>query len=181
MDTLVLDVGYTPVARVCWNRAITLWWAGKVEVVETYEDWTVRSVTVELQVPAVVRFVRGMRPHKQRVRFSRETVFARDGGRCQYCNRQLARPNATYDHVTPRALGGRTGWENIVIACVRCNQRKGGRTPAQAGMTLAKVPVRPNTPPHDGMRFTYQPGMPAQWRAWLRDYVYWNGELEQDG
>ncbi len=82
MDTLVLDVGYTPVARVCWTRAITLWWAGKVEVVEQYEDWTVRSVTVELQVPAVVRFVKGMRPRKQRVRFSRETVFARDGGRC---------------------------------------------------------------------------------------------------
>jgi 5-methylcytosine-specific restriction endonuclease McrA len=179
MDTLVLDPGYQPVARVTWMRAITLIWAGKVEVVEEYQDWTVHSVTVELAVPSVVRFIRGVRAHRQHVRFSREQVFARDGGRCQYCLRALTRPTATYDHVIPRMQGGRTCWENIVIACVRCNQRKGGRTPQEARMVLARAPVKP-AQMTQGVRITFDPGMPVTWRAWLRDHQYWNGELEQD-
>src|SRR5262249_12704835 len=123
VDTLVLDTGYQPVARVPWMRAVALIWSGKVEVVEEYADWTVRSVTVELKVPCVVRFLRGVRGVNRGIRFSRENVFARDGGRCQYCQRRVARPEATYDHVTPRSQGGHTRWENIVIACLPCNQK----------------------------------------------------------
>jgi 5-methylcytosine-specific restriction endonuclease McrA len=178
METLVLDTGYQPVARVPCMRAVTLLFSGKVEVIETYADWTVRSVTVELQVPSVVRFLRGVRGRKRAIRFSRENVFARDAGRCQYCGRRVARPEATYDHVVPRAQGGHTRWENIVIACLPCNQRKGGRTPAEARMKLLSVPVKPAHLP-EGLRFTYTPGMPAAWRAWLRDFSYWNGALEE--
>src|SRR3982751_1162204 len=108
MDTLVLDPGYTPVARISWTRALTLLWSGKVEVVEEYNDWTVRSMTLEVKVPAVVRFLRGMRGKRRMVRFSRENVYARDTGRCQYCGVKVARPEATYDHVNPRSQGGLT-------------------------------------------------------------------------
>jgi hypothetical protein len=81
----------------------------------------------------------------------------------------------------PRAHGGRTSWENVVVACVRCNQRKGGRTPAQAGMALATPPVRPKRLP-DVARFpmAYRKGMPESWRDFLRNAVYWDGELEHD-
>ena len=179
MDTLVLDPGYQPVARVPWMRAVTLLFAGKVEVVENYDDWTVRSVTVELKVPCVVRFLRGVRGLKKVVRFSRENVYARDAGRCQYCQRKIARPEATYDHVVPRSQGGHTRWENIVIACLPCNQKKGGRTPQQAGMKLRTTPHKPKALP-ESVRFTFTPGMPQAWRSWLRDFSYWNGELEAD-
>ncbi|MBS2032486.1 MAG: HNH endonuclease [Deltaproteobacteria bacterium] len=178
MDTLVLDPGYQPVARVPWMRAVALLFMGKVEVVESYDSWTVRSVTVELQVPAVVRFLRGVRGVKRAVRFSRENVYARDSGRCQYCGQRVPRPEATYDHVLPRSQGGHTRWENIVIACLPCNQKKGGRTPQQASMKLRTVPAKPKALP-EAVRFTYTPGMPAQWRSWLRDFSYWNGELDE--
>ena len=181
MHTLVLDRRFTPVARVSWTRALTLLWLGKVEVLEEYQDWTVRSVRLELRVPSVVRFLRAALGGGRSLRFSGENVYARDHGRCQYCGERVSRREATYDHVVPRAQGGRTHWENIVIACLFCNQRKGGRTPAQAGMRLRAAPLRP-TKLSDSIRLTFvhEAGMPASWRAWLRDYTYWNGALESD-
>jgi len=182
METLVLSASYEPVARVSWKRAVTLLWEQKVEVVEEYEDRVIRSVTFELKAPSVIRFLRAVRGRKRAVKFSRENVYWRDSRRCQYCVQIVPRPEATYDHVVPRAQGGKTTWENVVIACVACNQKKGGRTPSQAGMRLASTPVKPKKLP-ESVRITlgWQPGMPSSWRNWLRDFSYWNGELENDG
>jgi 5-methylcytosine-specific restriction endonuclease McrA len=181
METLVLNVSYVPVARVPWQRAITMIWEGKVEVVEEYEDQWIRSVTLELKMPAVVRFLRSVRGKRRAIRFSRENVYARDRGRCQYCGLSVPRHEFTYDHVIPRRLKGLTRWENVVVSCTPCNQRKGGRTPEQAGMALVATPVRPHTLPQS-MRFTftYRKGMPQEWRNWLRDLAYWHGELENE-
>ena len=181
METLVLNAGYEPVARVPWQRAVTLLWEGKVEVVEEYQDKVIRSVTLEIKVPSVIRFLRAMRGRKRAIKFSRENVYVRDRRSCQYCGRIVPRPEATYDHVVPRAQGGKTIWENVVICCVPCNQKKGGRTPVQARMKLLSVPVKPATLP-ERLRVTigWQQGMPKEWRNWLRDFSYWNGELEND-
>jgi 5-methylcytosine-specific restriction endonuclease McrA len=181
MDTLVLNATWQPVARIPWQRAITLLFLGKVELVEEYEDKTIRSVTFEVKMPSVVRFLRMLKQRKPLVRFSRENVYARDRGRCQYCGKKLTRPEATYDHVLPRSQGGGTHWENIVIACVPCNQRKGGRTPEQARMRLQSSPVKPAKLPEAlRLTFAFQRGMPERWGAWLRDVTYWHGSLEED-
>ncbi len=179
MDTLVLSHAFEPVARVAWQRAITLLFEGKVEVIEEYPDRTVRSVTLEFKVPSIIRFLHRIHVRRRAVRFSRENVYARDGGACQYCGRRLPRSEATYDHVVPRSQGGPTTWENVVIACTPCNQRKGGRTPAQAGMRLRAVPVKPSRLP-DVIRLTFRldGGAPESWRQWLLAYRYWSGELE---
>jgi 5-methylcytosine-specific restriction endonuclease McrA len=180
METLVLNATYEPVARVTWQRALTLLFQGKVEVVEEYEDEKVRSVTFEIRMPSVVRFLKMLKRRKPVVRFSRENVLARDHMRCQYCQKPVIRQEATYDHVIPRAQGGKTCWENIVIACVDCNQKKGGRTPAQARMKLAQAPVKPDKLPHGfKLTFAWQKGMPLSWKNWLRDLTYWHGELDQ--
>jgi 5-methylcytosine-specific restriction endonuclease McrA len=180
METLVLSAGYEPVARVNWQRAVTLLFMGKVEVVEEYDDKEIRSITFTIKMPSVVRFLRAIRGKHKQVKFSRQNVYTRDGARCQYCHVKVARHEATYDHVVPRAHGGKTTWDNIVIACVRCNQKKGGRTPAQAGMRLRMLPVRPKKLPEQvSFTFTFQPGMPDTWRTWLRDVAYWNAELEE--
>ena len=180
METLVLDTSYIPVARVHWQRAITLLFQGKVEIIEEYEDKEIKSVTFSMKMPSIVRFLRALKGKKKAIKFSRENVYTRDKGTCQYCGLKVARPEATYDHVTPRAQGGTTVWENIVICCVPCNQKKGNRTPAQAGMRLLSTPVRPKKLP-DHMRLTVQwrPGMPPSWRDWLASHSYWNGELEE--
>jgi 5-methylcytosine-specific restriction endonuclease McrA len=180
METLVLSPGYEPVARVHWQRAITLLFMGKVEVVEEYEDKEIRSVTFSIKMPSVVRFLKAIRSKRTAIKFSRENVFTRDQGKCQYCGNKVMRPEATYDHVVPRAIGGKTDWDNIVIACVPCNQRKGGRTPEQARMHLRTRPSRPKKLPDVKITIMWHKGMPQAWRNWLRDYQYWNGELEHD-
>ena len=179
MDTLVLSAWYEPVARISWQRAITLLLTGKVEVVDEYQDREIRSKHVSLKMPAVVRFRRALRYRTQAVRFSRENVYLRDQGRCQYCAHRVTRAAATYDHVLPRSQGGRTSWENVVICCVPCNQQKGGLTPVQAKMALHSVPVKPKKLADTlRMRIAFNDGMPQSWRTWLRDLASGNGELD---
>lgn len=182
MDTLVLSHAFEPVARVPWQRAITLLFEGKVEVIEEYENRTVRSITLELKVPSIIRFLKRIRERKRAIKFSRENVYTRDHGTCQYCGHRVPRVDSTYDHVVPRSQGGQTTWENVVICCTPCNQRKGGRTPAQAGMRLLSTPVKPKSLPNT-LRLTFVSGkdVPESWKNWLATYKYWNSELEHDG
>jgi 5-methylcytosine-specific restriction endonuclease McrA len=176
-----LDRSYQPVGKISWQRAVTLFFQGKVEVVEEYEDREVRAVTFAIKMPSVVRFLRMLRSRRKAIKFSRENVYTRDQGRCQYCSNKVPRHEATYDHVVPRAQGGRTNWENIVIACIPCNQHKGGRRPEQAKMKLLSVPVKPKKLPDMlHLTFIWRKGMPDSWRNWLRDITYWHGELDSE-
>jgi 5-methylcytosine-specific restriction endonuclease McrA len=171
METLVLDTSYVPVARVHWQRAVTLLFMGKVEVVEEYEDKQIKSVTFSIRMPSIVRFIRAMKSKRRAVKFSRENVYARDSGKCQYCALRLSRPEATYDHVLPRAQGGLTTWDNVVICCVPCNRRKGNQTPAQARMKLLSTPSRPKKlPDHVRITVAWRKGDPELWKQWLSSY-----------
>src|SRR5690348_9198108 len=114
MRTLVLDQGYQPHRVVSWQRAVLMLFDGKVEVVEEYDD-DIRSVTITIKMPSVVRLVRAVR-RKVVVKLSRMNVALRDDFRCQYCATKLPLSKLTYDHVLPRSQGGTTCWENIVMA-----------------------------------------------------------------
>lgn len=173
-DTLVLDQGYVPHRIVSWQRAISMWCDGKVEIVEEYDENVYQSITVTIRMPAVVRLLGRFRGRKQVVKFSRINVATRDDHTCQYCTKKLPLSKLTYDHVVPRAQGGLTRWENIVMACYRCNEDKRDRTPQQAGMKLLKKPVRPAYLPTITMRFDMT-DVPSAWASWL----YWNGKLEE--
>ena len=179
MQTLVLSAAWEPMEIVPWQRAITLWFLEKAEVIEEYEDRQIHTVDLAFQMPSVVRLPHTLRTRKRHVRFSRQNVWMRDKGRCQYCRSRVPRHTSTFDHVVPRAQGGATRWDNIVTACFDCNQRKGNRTPAKAGMRLAMVPVKPRSlPGNPDLTMTYQPGMPLPWKQFLRDVTYWHGELD---
>lgn len=179
MDTLVLSQGYQPVSRVTWQRAITLLCLGKVEVVEEYENREVRSMTIAFKVPSIVRFVHAIRRKKRAIKFSRENVYSRDNGKCQYCLHRVPRSEATYDHVVPRRQGGRTTWTNIVISCQTCNQKKGGCTPQQAKMRLRSTPVKPKKLSDNRWRvtFAWTEGMPLSWKDFMASVAYWNSEI----
>ena len=146
-----------------------LWATGRVEVLEEYDDRLIRTVSLVFQMPSVIRFVRGLAGRRRhRVCFSKRNVFARDKGRCQYCGRALSLREATFDHVVPRSHGGKTRWDNVVIACLRCNQRKAARTPSQAHMRLRAQPIEPRTLPGrfgNGLRYCGQ--MPEAWEPYL--------------
>jgi hypothetical protein len=75
---------------------------------------------------------------------SSRLLFRRDGHLCMYCGESFDDRSLTRDHILPRVQGGRDNWTNVVAACQRCNHRKGGRTPEQAGMELLAIPFEPN-------------------------------------
>lgn len=141
-QTLLLTPWFVPHQVISWQTAVTLSFLGKVEVLETYEH-EIRSPSLTMRAPAVVRLKRHPGSRRRGVKFSRTNVFIRDGFRCQYCGEQWPADELTYDHVTPRVLGGKTVWENIVAACYDCNAKKRGRTPEQAGMKLLRSPAKP--------------------------------------
>lgn len=180
-EVLVLDAAWSPVARVGWERAITLLWENKVEVIENHEDRVVRSTTQEWKVPSVVRWLKMTTHRKKAIKFSRDNVYARDKGTCQYCGAKVSRNDFTYDHVTPRSKGGKTVWENVVVCCGECNAKKGDKTLYEARMRLLSTPVKPKKLSEAyKIRLEWQPTMPASWRNYIRNSLYWKDELEQD-
>lgn len=141
-QVLLLNASFEPLNVINWRRAVKLVFMEKVEVVEE-SDHEVRSVSESMRIPSIVRLVRFVRFRRNEARFSRRNVYARDHYHCQYCNRRYPVEELTCDHVIPRSRGGGTSWTNIVTCCVKCNRKKGGRTPEEAGFTLVKKPVRP--------------------------------------
>lgn len=176
MRTLVLDNTYRPHAVVGWQRATTLLFLGKVEVVEVYADRELRAVSLRIAMPAVVRLLVRIRGRKGGVRFSRLNILTRDGWRCQYCGVRKVVSELSYDHVVPRAQGGKTTWENIVTCCHECNAKKADRTPERAGMRMRTQPIRPSSLPITLLRLEPHTPVPAPWTS----YVYWTGKLEAD-
>jgi 5-methylcytosine-specific restriction endonuclease McrA len=144
--TLVLTSWYFPHKIVSWEAAVTLVYLDKVDVVVTYDE-EIRSPSTTIKTPAVVRLKKKTAAMKRGVKFSRMNVYVRDAFTCVYCKKTLAISHLTYDHVIPRAQGGRTEWENIVTACYGCNARKGNRTPDQSGMFPVRAPYKPSTLP----------------------------------
>ncbi len=71
------------------------------------------------------------------------TLFQRDGHICLYCGKHFPRHGLSRDHVRPLSQGGPNHWNNVVTACIRCNNHKAGRTPEAAGMELLAIPFMP--------------------------------------
>ena len=140
---------------------------------EPSEDW-IRAVNFDIQIPRIVRLLGYDRLPKRAVRFNRRNVFARDGNHCQYCGERFSTSELSLDHVVPRSRGGEASWENIVCACVKCNVRKGGRTPKEAHMKLIHAPVRPKRSPLLAVKL----GNPkyTSWKTFI-DNAYWTVDL----
>ena len=200
METLVLNSAYMVVARVPWFDAVADLLNGRAEVVDCYEDLTVRSglnphvprtllalATEEIgvwRIPSIIRFltraVFNKRNSRRPVKFCRHNVWLRDNGRCQYCNVKLRTEEFTYDHVLPQSRGGKTRWENIVVACLACNHKKADRTPAEAKMRLLSEPTRPmQVAGKASPAFSWGAGMPTSWKNWLGSVDYWHGSLAE--
>ena len=124
------------------KKAIILLCLGKVELVEAHNGKRVRSVSSSMPFPSIVRLAFYVRIPYKKIILSRKNILRRDSHRCQYCGRSDIA--LTVDHVFPLSRGGEDTWENLVCACVRCNNAKGDRTPDEAMMPLGRTPIRPN-------------------------------------
>jgi len=136
-------------------------------------DW-VRTVRFEIAVPRIIRLLGYDRLPEQTVKLNRRNLFARDRNTCQYCGRHFPTADLSLDHVKPRTQGGMDSWENLVCACIKCNAKKGGRTPDEARMKLIKKPERPKRNPLIALRLGHEKY--ASWKTFL-DNAYWSVEL----
>ena len=140
-SVLVLNQSYEPIHVCSARRAIVLVFRGRAQVVESL-DISIRSISRAFPVPSVVRLDFYVRIPPKPLSLTKRNVLKRDGFQCQYCSTRSA--PMTVDHVLPKTQGGRDTWENMVCACLTCNNRKGNRTPEQAGIALARRPRLPN-------------------------------------
>jgi len=139
VDALVLNTTYEPLCVVSQRRAVVLVLLTKAVPIEV-TDAVFHSERRVVPLPAVVRLVRYVKvPYRATVPLTRKAVFARDGGRCVYCNGAAT----SLDHVVPRSRGGEHVWENVVSACGRCNHAKADRHIGELGWRLRSVPRAP--------------------------------------
>ncbi|TRD18874.1 HNH endonuclease [Palleronia caenipelagi] len=163
-------LSYYPLSLWPWQDAIKAVFLDRVSIVAEY-DAVVHSPSTEIRIPSVVVLKDYVKPQK-RVAFTRFNLFLRDEFRCQYCG---SKGDLTFDHVVPRARGGRTSWENVVAACSPCNLSKGSRSLRQSGLSLRRPPRRPGAEELKNMGRKFPPNhLHATWR----DYLYWDAELE---
>ncbi|HET9949751.1 MAG TPA: HNH endonuclease [Longimicrobiales bacterium] len=149
MSCLALNASFEPLTIVPTRRAVRLVLDGKAEILEEDSGRAYRSESRVVPCPAVIRLVRYVHvPYRFRRQVTNTFLFARDDYTCQYCGRHRSelrgRQFLTRDHVVPLSRGGLTTWENVVTSCSPCNNRKGGRTPGEAGMALLSEPTEPN-------------------------------------
>lgn len=153
-------------------------WAELSQLQKSFEpdkhDW-VHTVRFDIAVPRIIRLLGYDRLPAQIVKLNRRNLFARDRNQCQYCGRHFPTNELSIDHVLPRAQGGGDSWENLVCACIKCNARKGGRTPDQAHMKMIRPPVKPKRNPLISIRLGQD--RYHTWKAFLDD-AYWNVELK---
>jgi len=159
---LLLNASFEPLSVVPVRRAVVLVLAEKAEVLHPGRG-VLRSERRSVPVPSVIRLVQFVRvPHRAVAPLSRRNVFARDGGRCQYCGR----PAENLDHVVPRSRGGTHSWENIVASCRACNARKEDRLPHECAMHPRRTPTAPHA--HTAL-VAAAGGLASDWRPYLRD------------
>lgn len=194
-EVLLLNKSWRPVTVSSIERAFGLLVTGSAKALDEeyrlldYESWsslsadlnkheTIRTPSKVLRIPRILVLQVYDKLPDRRIRFSRNNVYSRDNFVCQYCGEKFSRDKINLDHVIPRCSGGRTVWENVVCSCIRCNVKKGGRTPEEAGMGLLKKPRQPtwadlNTSLEGRVRY-------KEWLPFIDPAAaaYWNAELE---
>ena len=136
---LVLNASYEPINVCAARRALVLVLKGVARAEES-SYMMVHGGRNHLALPSVIRLLEYRRIPQQTRALSRKNILMRDRYTCQYCHRTLPSNELTLDHVMPRSRMGESSWENLVACCVGCNNRKGNRTPDEAGMKLSKQP-----------------------------------------
>lgn len=170
MNTLVLNSNYSALGTVSWERAFVLIFEGKAEVVESYTDRVVRSISKSFKMPAVIRLMKWVKNKMVGIRFNKNNIYTRDKGQCAYCTDYVPFHKSTFDHVLPKSRGGKTNWDNIVLCCKDCNIRKDCRTPDEAKMPLKAKPGKPTFLPLE-VNFTVRNRnnqLPDIWNQWLQ-------------
>jgi 5-methylcytosine-specific restriction endonuclease McrA len=159
---LVLNQSYEPISVCNAKKAFLLIYMMKAEIVAERSNRSLRSVNSSFPYPSVIRLSSFIRVPFKKIELSRKNVLRRDNFRCQYCS-STTNP-LTIDHIIPKSRGGTEVWENLVAACLKCNNKKGNRTPEEAQMRLLSTPRRPH---HVIFLKQYMSSADETWRPYL--------------
>lgn len=197
-DVLVLNKNYYAIQIVSWKKAMSLMYQELASAIDEnytdfpFEDWKELSKLMEdhpngfvhtpnfkVAIPDIIRLSKYDRLPIRDVKFNRRNIYQHYHNLCCYCNHKFETKHLNLDHVIPKSRGGRTDWTNIVTSCLKCNTRKGDRTPSEAGMKLL---VKPSKPRWKGATSFLEliPKMRFK-RSWQKiiDTAYWDGELQK--
>jgi len=192
-EVLKLNKSYMPIEIIDWTEAITLWASNKAEIISTYQDRIVHtgnhfvipqmyknksyiqsiydekleSFKTAMNMPSVIRLFTFVQPSKHMKffqSFTRENIYLRDNGKCQYCGIPVSRNKF------------------IVCCCLPCNSKKDNRTLQEAGMKLIQKPYAPKiADSYNEAMIKKLKGISRVWNnSHWRQYIYWNVELQQD-
>ncbi|MDC1142545.1 HNH endonuclease [Planctomycetota bacterium] len=184
---LVLNKSWTPIAVTTVKRGFSLVFKDHASIIHpvTFELYDmnrwfaefsasadapkpdfefVRTTSVFVRLPEVVVLGRYNGVPRCELAFNRRNVFRRDDFTCQYCRGKPGIKHLSIDHVYPSSRGGENSWQNCVVACVKCNTRKGDKTPREANMPLIRLPAKPDW--NDGVGAGEV--APASWSAFIR-------------
>lgn len=182
LPTLVLNRHWTPVHVTAVRHALALVCKGQALIVcpgtyaaHNFSEWiergaergapVVRGIGFELEAPEVIVLGRYAKVPPRGVAFNRRNLHRRDEETCQYCGTRIAPERLTIDHVMPVSRGGKTEWENCVLACHRCNGKKADRTPREASMRLLRQPEKPSWSPRYAAYA--RGGRPTSWEKFI--------------
>jgi len=165
----IIDEEYVPRTWEQWS-----------EIRPKNDDDSIRTPNSVFKIPEIIKLSKYGKMPRESVIFSRHNIFRRDDYKCQYCGVRPGSEELTIDHIIPKCKGGKTTWENCVLACTRCNSIKGDfelekvkNSKFPRGMKLLREPFKPKVKDFK-MVIMYE-----SWKAFL-DGMYWNCELEND-
>lgn len=149
----------------------------------TWDDWSkmrpvegedaIVGVSLNYRVPSVIRLEHYDKIPNHKISFNRKTIYRRDCYTCQYCGGRPGTEELSIDHIIPKSQGGKSTWDNCVLACVKCNARKADKSLAQAKMKLLKEPTKPTS------NFFKGEIICKTWRQFF-EASYWTVELQND-
>lgn len=183
LPVLVLNRWWVPVHVTTVRRALCLVFQGSARVVATdtlqvhgFAEWLclndpptsgwVIGVRHRIPAPEVIHLVTFDRVPTYEAPFTRRNLYQRDNFTCQYCGSHLPPDRLSIDHIRPRSKGGKTSWDNCVLACVRCNTRKADRSLTEARLRLIRQPRRPRWSPY--LSVASDKRLPS-WQRFLRE------------
>ncbi len=112
-------------------------------------DLTISSPSMTIRVPTVIISANFSKmPVKHfKGKPSKDAIYNRDKGTCQYTGKKIDRNHATVDHVIPRSRGGEDSWTNLVLCSKDVNTKKGNKLNSEIGLQLLKNPLAPQPVP----------------------------------
>ena len=110
-------------------------------------DFVIHSAKLAIRVPTVIISMHYDRMPVHVPRLTRQAIFDRDGGICQYTGERVGLRGGNLDHVLPRHRGGRDTFENLVWAKREINSLKANRLPHEVGLRLRREPKAPRPLP----------------------------------